>query len=329
MSESCYIEIFESIKSNLMPRANYEEAQIEIERLKSELATAEEKTAKVIENLTLRRSKYEEQKLRFDILQAEKESLEAEKETLESEKKTFELKFNEISFKLKLKTNQYDSLLSSQKTDCKSNDTERISARSQTIKEEPTEIGIVNVPASSMSSPGIGSKRPNSVSADEQRKIAKRKKTANTSRNTRESAQNRPKFTCEECIDDWGLKIERDFGGDPNEKGGPDAKQFISTFNTFADYKNHVIDAHDSAGVTFCKERSCLHEDDHDKFSKASHGDIICKICDLSFKFQQHHDHHMEIAHADPNMTKKQFFDLYLKYSYDFYNDKKQTRITE
>ena len=318
MSENCYNEIFEMIKSNLVPKALYEESQLEIERLKTLLQKAEQK-----------QEKYEEQQLRIDIIQAEKVSLEAEKEKLEAEKKTFELKFNEISLKLKLKTNQYDSLLSSGKTDCKSNDTERISAGSKTIKEEPTEIGIVNVPASSMSSPGIGSKRPNSVSADEQRKIAKRKKTANTSRNTRESAQNRPKFTCEECIDDWGLKIERDFGGYPNEIGAPDAKQFISTFNTFADYKNHVIDAHDSAGVTFCKERSCLHEDDHDKFSKASHGDIICKICDLSFKFQQHHDHHMEIAHADPNMTKKQFFDLYLKYSYDFYNDKKQTRITE
>ena len=318
MSENCYNEIFETIKSNLVPKALYEESKLEIERMKTLLQKAEKK-----------QEKFEEQKLRIDIIQAEKVSLEAEKEKLEAEKKTFELKFNEISLKLKLKTNQYDSLLSSGKTDSKSNATEKISTGSQTIKQEPTEIGIVNVPASSMSSPGIGSKRPNSVSADEQRKIAKRKKTANTPRNTRESTQNRSKFTCEECIDDWGLKIERDFGGDPNEKGAPDAKQFISTFNTFADYKNHVIDAHDSAGVTFCKERSCLHEDDHDKFSKASHGDIICKICDLSFKFQQHHDHHMEIAHADPNMTKKQFFDLYLKYSYDFYNDKKQTRITE
>ena len=57
-------------------------------------------------------SKYEDEKLKNDIIQAEKECLEAEK-------KTFELKFNEISLKLKLKTNQYDSLLSTGKPDCK------------------------------------------------------------------------------------------------------------------------------------------------------------------------------------------------------------------
>ena len=314
MSENCYNEIFETIKSNLVPKALYEESQLEIERLKSLLEKAEKK-----------QEKYEEQKLRIDILQAEKESLEAEKEKLEAEKKTFELKFNEISLKLKLKTKEYDSLLSSGKTDCKANGTENISAGSRTMKEEPTEIGIVNVPASLRSSAGIRSKRLNSVSADE-RKKAKRKKTTNTSRNTKKSTQNKRKFTCEDCIDDWGWKIKNYFDGDPDKKGAPDPKQAIPTFDTIADYKNHVIDAHDSADVTFCKEKSCLRGDDHDDVNRpggpcASHGDIICKFCDLSFKFQQHHDHHMEIEHADPNMEKKELYDLYVKYSNDAYSD--------
>ena len=294
-------------------KALYEESQIEIEHLKSFLEKTEKK-----------QEKYEEQNLRNDILQAEKESLEAEKEKLEAEKKTFELKFNEISLKLKLKTKEYDSLLTSGKTDCKSNDSENISIGTQTVKEEPTEIGIVNNPCSSRSSPGIGSKRSNSVTVDEHRKKAKRMKTASTSRNTRKSTQNKPKFTCEECIDDWGSGIYRDFGGDPNKKGAPDPKQAIQTFNTFEAFKNHVVDDHDYDG-SFCKEKSCLQNDDHDDVNRpgpcASHGDIICKICDLSFKFQQHHDHHMESNHADPNMTNKQLYDLYLKYKYDFYAD--------
>ena len=140
MSESCYNEIFENIKSNLVPKAQYEESQLEIERLKSELEN-------VKENLKRTESKYEKQQLRIGII-------EAEKECLESEKKTFQLKSNELSLKLKLKTNQFDSLLSTRKTSCKSNDPQKISTGTQTVKEEPTEIGIVNVPASLTSRSG-------------------------------------------------------------------------------------------------------------------------------------------------------------------------------
>ena len=136
MSESCYNEIFENIKSNLVPKAQYEESQLEIERLKSELEN-------VKENLKRTESKYEKQQLRIGIVR--RRLIEAEKECLESEKKTFELKSKKLSLKLKLKTNQFDSLLSTKKTG------------TQTVKEEPTEIGIVNVPASLSS--GSGTKR--------------------------------------------------------------------------------------------------------------------------------------------------------------------------
>ena len=123
--------------------------------MRSELKNAKE-------DLKRMKSNYEEQKLKIDIIQAEKECL-------ESEKKTFELKFNELSLKLKLKTNQYDSLLSSEKTDCESNDTELMSSGTQTVKEEPHEIGIVNNPTSTSSR--IGTKRTNSDSDNERKKI--------------------------------------------------------------------------------------------------------------------------------------------------------------
>ena len=315
MSQSCYNKIFETIKANLVPKVQLEDSQNEIQTLWSMVEALQSDVKTAEEDVKRMKSKYEDEKLKIEIIQAEKECL-------QSKMKTLELKSNELSLKLKLKTKQYDALVSSRKTDCKSNDTEKISTGSQTVKEEPTEIGIVNVPASSRSSSGFGSKRPNSISNDEKRKVAKRKKTACNSRSTKIYTRNKPKFTCEVCIDNWGWEIEYDFDGDPDKKGAPDPKESISTFNNFADYKHHIVDDHELFdGETFCKEKSCLRQDDHGDVncpdsSFASHGDIICKICDLSFKFQQHHDHHMEIAHADLNMKKKQFHNLFLKYKH-------------
>ena len=142
MSENQYNAVFETIKSNLVPKVELGKCILESKRLKLDLENAKEELKKI-------KSKYEEEKLKNDIIQAEKECLEAEK-------KTFELKFNEISLKLKLKTNQYDSLLSSGTTDCKPTDTDKISIGTQTVKEEPQDIGIVNIPTSTSD---IGKKR--------------------------------------------------------------------------------------------------------------------------------------------------------------------------
>ena len=86
--------------------------------------------------------------LKIDVLQAEMKALEAER-------KTFEVKFDAVSSKLKLKTHEYDSLL---KSKTKSQDikifvtpesqVQKSSIGTQTIKQEPEEIGVVNVPAS-------------------------------------------------------------------------------------------------------------------------------------------------------------------------------------
>ena len=139
MSESNYNEVFEAIKTHLIPKLQYEKSQLEVGHLK-------EKLINVVEELKKLKLKYEEQKLTIEILQAEKESLEAEK-------KTFEVKVKEVSLKLKQKTYQYES----QKNTCNAPQNivcviEKISTGSQTVKEEPPEIGVVNVPSSYSSS---------------------------------------------------------------------------------------------------------------------------------------------------------------------------------
>ena len=296
MTANQYNEVFETIKSNLVPKVELVKSKLENAHLKSELEIAKEELKKI-------KLKYEEEKLKNDIIQAEKESL-------ESEKKTFELKFNELSLKLKLKSSQYDSLLSSEKTGCKST----MSAETHTVKEEPTEIGTVNVPASSSS--GIGTKRTSSVSADDQRKKTKRKKTvrsnSTTGAGTLKSIQNERKFTCEECIDLWGEQIEEDFGGDPDREDAPDPRQ-ISAFSSFEALKTHHVNVHNGVRELFCEKKSCLHYKEHSE-KRGPHGKNICGICDLSFKFKKHLDQHVASGHADHDMTKKQFYDLYLKY---------------
>ena len=85
MSEFTYKNIFESIKSNLVPKAIYEESKNEISRLKLELQNAKNDFI----NLNL---EYDEQKMAMNIIRAEKQSLEneAEKKNLEAEKKNLD-----------------------------------------------------------------------------------------------------------------------------------------------------------------------------------------------------------------------------------------------
>ena len=97
MSEQKYNEVFEFIKSNLIPKIQFDESQNEILVLKSALDNA----TNDIEKLKL---EFQEQTMTIDFIKAERESLIAEQ-------KAFEVKFNEVSLKLKQKTYQYDSLL--------------------------------------------------------------------------------------------------------------------------------------------------------------------------------------------------------------------------
>ena len=160
MIDQKYNEVFEFIKSSLVPKCQLDESKNEIMALKTALENA-------TNDLRKTKSEFEEQKLAIDIIQAEKESLEVEK-------KTIQIKFNEISLKLKQKTQQYDSLLKSPKTDTESPVVGKSST--QIIKEEPKEIKIVNFP-SSLKQSATETQRTHSSNEEAQRKIAKRMKT--------------------------------------------------------------------------------------------------------------------------------------------------------
>ena len=314
MIEQKYTEVFEFIKLNLIPKNQFDESQKEIFRLKSALDNATEK-------LNEMQLECEEQKDTIDIIQAEKDSLQAEKENLEATKKTFEVKFNEVSLKLKQKTKQYDFLLKSQTKNQK--DAESITAGIQKIKEEANEIRIVNVPSSTParqngSTTKTGTKRVHSSKDDIQRTKAKRKKSMLSKEadpSSRTTTKPTHKFSCESCLDNWGLEIKYHYLGNPEKRDAPDPKQNIQTFSSFEDYKNHHIVAHSLSLEYVCKEESCHLYSDHNDQGLWPHGDINCEICNLSFKLQKHHDEHMKFEHADINMlSNKETYDLFLKY---------------
>ena len=81
------------------------------------------------------------QKLKIDILEAEKLTLQAEKTYLEAEKKTFEVRFEEINLKLKMKTAEYDSLLAKFEKDEQESTTHQQSEPIVIDDDEP--IGMV------------------------------------------------------------------------------------------------------------------------------------------------------------------------------------------
>ena len=306
MSEQKYNKVFEFIKLNLVPKPHFDELQKEVVRLKSALENASNEVGKL-------KLECQEQKETIEILQAEKESLEAEKESLAAEKKTFEVKFNEVALKLKQKTKQYNSLKSTEKSErknCGPKDIEKVSVGTQTIKEEPKDIEIENFRKT-------GAKRKHSSRDDAQRVKAKRKKSmlSNSDPILQAARKSAKKFSCESCLDDWGLAIKHDYRGDPDQCDAPDPKQNIQTFSSFEDYKDHHIAAHALSIEDLCEEKSCHLYSDHNDQGLWPHGDISCKICGLSFKVQKHHDEHMKFEHADINNLKnKEIYDLFLKY---------------
>ena len=303
MSEQKYNEVFEFIKLNLVPKPHFDQLQKEVLRLKSALENASNEVGKL-------KLEYEEQKEAIEILQAEKKSLEAEKESLAAEKNTFEVKFNEVALKLKQKTKQYNELKSTEKfqrNKCGLKDIEKVSVGTQTIKEEPNEV---------LNERKTGStKRKYSSKDDVQRVKAKRKKSMLSDLNLQTHRKSAQKFSCDSCLDDWGLAIKHDYRGDPDQCDAPDPKQTIQTFSSFEDYKDHHIVAHALSIEDLCEEKSCHLYSDHNDQGLWPHGDISCKICGLSFKVQKHHDEHMKFEHADINNLKnKEVYDLFLKY---------------
>ena len=82
MSEPTYAKVFETIRSSLVPKSQFEEAQKEISLLRSQLETAKNAERKL-------KLEYNDQKLTIDILRAEKETFENEKKTLKANSKKF------------------------------------------------------------------------------------------------------------------------------------------------------------------------------------------------------------------------------------------------
>ena len=286
MSEQTYKKVFEVIQESLVPKTQLEESQNKILQLETMLEKATRELEKV-------KSEYNGQKLTIEIIQAEKDSLQAEKRAIE-------LKFNEVSLKLKKKTKEND-LLSTKSNTAKSS----VLNGTKKIKVEPSEIGIVNVPASSSSrendptrnhAPKIvpkvkiepeetttqtstkphktGTKRQNKTKDSSGASSKRRKVKSNTSQNRTKATKKKPIFTCDECLDNWGRYVVLQFKSDPKDSGVPDPKETIHVFSTFKDYRAHLSDDHHIPVEAIDKEYS------NPKNS------FPCKICDCRFRLQ-------------------------------------------
>ena len=344
MSEQTYNKVFQLIQESLVPRTQLDEYQKKILHLESMLENANIEVEKL-------KSESSEQKLSLEITQAEKESLRAEKESLQADKKATEVKFNEVSLKLKQKTKQYDSLLKSQ-TGHEQTNTEKLPALSTgkpNVKQEP--IGIVNLPVSlpsksNAAKPKInpttptselkttqqesqtktGTRRQNTIADDSSKFETKRTKVENPITSSRLATKptqckptqaGRPRvctfkdrspviFTCEDCLGAWGKEIERYFQGNPDSNFVPEPR--IQNFQSFQAYLHHLSSTHG------------LKEDDITDVYCDLNNQFGCKVCDCRFESEIFLDMHIEIEHAHPNLTKRQLFDLYLKYKDDISN---------
>ena len=303
MSEQRYTEVFEFIKSSLVPKNEVDESKNEVSVLKSALENA----TKDLEKLKL---KNEEQKLTIDIIKAENQSL-------EFEKKHFEFKFNEVSLKLKQKTIQYDSLLKSQHGDCeslKSHNESGDESRNDSRKPNPLEKLLLeaviadfvnNIPSSSEDESASESDEEHSQSPKKDVKSrAKRIKSTIFQSISRITTKSTKKFSCADCIDKWGELIESDYRGNPDIIGAPDPRKQIKTFSSFGDYCHHLSTAHNG------------HYQTNGYWPR---GDIQCKICHLGFKVQSHLDEHMQCEHADLNrLSNKEIYQLFCNYNFPF-----------
>ena len=173
MEGANFEKVFEDLKtiqSKVVPKAKYEESQNEVEKLKSLLEVANgqvrglveelknvrtkrdsekeelrQKTkisnSKILKEIAELKAQREEQKLKFDVVEAEKKRLEAESNN-------WEARYNEINLKLILKNHQLNSL-SADGRKSKTSEAQKHSTGTQTIKKEPAlSIGTVNVPSS-------------------------------------------------------------------------------------------------------------------------------------------------------------------------------------
>ena len=97
---------------------------------------------KILKEIVELKAQREEQKLKFDVVEAEKKRLQAES-------KNWEARYNEIELQLKLKNHQLNSLYADSEKR-KIGEAQKRSTGTQTIKKEPGFIGAVNIPLSTV-----------------------------------------------------------------------------------------------------------------------------------------------------------------------------------
>ena len=344
MEEINFEKVFEDLKtirSNVVPKSQYEEAQLEIERLKSLLqdlygqvksladdlvavrakANAEKEEVNknlkmanlesglILKELEQLKAQHEEDKLNLDLIKAENKRLQVSCQSWKANNDV-------LTWRLKLKSHQLDSLKTNNQKN-ESDEKSRCSIGTQTIKEEPKSIGVVNVPAS-YSSRGADVRNSSITSATVPTQAnckqetttnitpkaivaAKRKRIKSENQERRKSKRLKRKyFTCETCIYDWAEKSEKC----PDL---PNPIDLISSFSSLRELKIHVVDKHNYDGFyhnTICDDINCLKFSNHKRPEyncrrRYPHGDLVCDTCEVTYKFEDDLNRHVEVVHCN------------------------------
>ena len=304
-------EVLKQIQSQVVPKAKYEESQNEVEKLKSMLEDANGQVRGLVDELKNMRARWEcekeqmkaqhkEQKLKFDVVEAEKKRLEAVANN-------WEASYNEINLKLILKNHQFNSLTVDDRKR-KADEAQKCSIGTQTIKEEPDSVAAVNVPSSCSSCekssdvPTLFTELQNSPTITESVGI-KRKRSESASQDRRKSKRMNTKkiFNCEFCICDWSDAFEE------GNRDVTDSSDYISSFSSVRELKVHMIEEHGRLRENFCKKKSCLEEKNH-----RSHGDLVCDTCGRTFEFEWRLDAHKTVVHGNiPKMSIDQLLEVH------------------
>ena len=372
-------EDLKTIQSKVVPKAKYEDSQNEIEKLKSLLKYANGQVRGLVDELQTVRTRlerekgelnkklkmanceadlilkemdklkvqHEEQKLKFDVVEAEKKRLEAVANN-------WEASYNEMYLKLKLKNHQLNSL-SSEGRKNKAVEGQKCSIGTQTIKKEPASISAVNNPSSfsgsqtsadiqNLSTVQNSSTATNSLQQNSRSSAVysssmeacfkiqaglriKRKRFESEGQERKSKRINNQKFfNCEHCSYEWSTK----FGEQMQQKrrlkediqtldSKPGPFECISTFSTLWELKSHIVEVHGWSYDEFCKEKSCLQHKEHterEHYSKGSlrgsyilHGDLACDTCEVTFECKYDLASHVKLIHG--NIAQMSTFEVW------------------
>ena len=359
MEEINFEKVFEDLKtiqSNVVPKSQFEEAQLEIERLKLLLQDAygqvetladdlaavrtkanalETEKEELIKNLKMAnlesglilkefeklKAQHEEDKLKVDLINAENKRLQLSFQSWKSNNDV-------LTWRLKLKSHQLDSLNANiRKND--SPEKRHCSIGTQTIKEEPESIGVVNVPGScssrkmgadvpksSTTATAMHSKLETRKSLNAKAKVGEKRKNFQPANQERRKSQRIiPKqFVCETCIYDWGKEFEFQRGF--SHENLPNPIDHISTFLSSRQLRLHMTEKHNYDEIyhgSICADKNCLQfnnrkQPEYNCVSQFPHGDIVCDTCKVTFKFEQDLNRHVQLVHCNISEMGRSYF---------------------